>query len=143
MKDKYTIKNAFDNRYINMMLLNLFFLLGITFFMAGEIINNNIKVFEYLFFCIFFIVICLTITIQRLIVYYRLSRYGTLFENVKYKILKDKNKPYIYIKHAFGDTTREIKSYRHDIDDKMINEKGTTDILIDLQYPKYFYVFYK
>lgn len=143
MKKNYTLKNAFDNRYINMMILNLFFLLGITFFMAGEIINNNIKVFEYLFFCFFFIIICLIITIKRLIVYYHLSHHGIIFENVKYRILKDKKKPYIFIKHTFDDTVKEIKSYRHDIDNKLVNKKGNVDVLIDLQHPKYFYVFYK
>ena len=143
MENKYTLKKTFDNRYINMMILNLFFLLGITLFMAGEIINNHINILEYLFFCMFFIIVSVIITVERLVVYYHLSHHGTMFKNVKYKILLDKKKPYIFIEHTFSASNKEIKSYRHDIDNKLVNKKGNVDVLIDLNHPKYYYVFYK
>lgn len=143
MKNKYTLKLAFDNRYKNLMLFNLFFVLGLGFFMASDITSGNSALFEYLFFVLFFFLICLCLTLERYIVYRHLTKHGTFFENLKYTIIKEKKKSCILIKHSFSDNIKEIRSYRHDINDSEINKKGKINVLIDLQHPKYYYVFYK
>lgn len=144
MNEKYTLNRAFDNRYKNMMLLNLFFVLGLCFFLTNDILSGMVDFFEYIFFILFILIVSILNTLSRYNVYRHLSKHGTMFSNVNYKIIKEKRKKAcVYVKIKQDDEIIEIKSYRHYIPDSKIGKKGKVDILVDLQHSKYYYVFYQ